>query len=572
MKYLIYLNNLFTHKVGEWIRHSKNSELAVHGNDATNLIEQGFEVLWQGGAKNVSAAHDLFMSALRVDPWSSSAHAGMARIMRFRKNLELALEHAEIAESKNLSDYHNLKIKAYILRDLGRLEDAIHALNRAAALEPVGQDRFLTELTAKIIASAQENQHCTGLKIILNSLHNFAPDSWEPYRLGWWLLKEKGDKTGSQLMAVGRFVSGVGRKFFEESFQTLTISDLKEYGIIIEEKILDLDEVSRCSLNKKNTHYNKKKCNVRIVALKQTCCISTRFATAILVDGKLVEELSQNDALLVQYRTLPEPQEVRGRVLNVAFPWGEGFFHFMMEILPTIGLAQEVFGKSAFDKYFLRTRVPYQLKIFAQLGINENQLIFSDQTPSILANELVTISNLVPVPPLYEVPSWSCHYVRKRLSHMGLAINECSERVFINRGKGVNGRTVINEAQVESLLKKYGFETIYPETLDFSNQVSLYQNADYIVATAGSALLNIVFCKPGTKILVLYQPNNIWQVYQSIAKAMDLEIHSLFGELSPVSAEIDPDWMDIDDNVNYLVNESKLEDALNVFFKLKLLN
>ncbi len=571
MNYVVFLKNLLTSKVAKLVQFFKKTKIDAHSDDVDRLIKKGFEFLWQGGAKNTSASYDLFLAALHLNPLSSGAHAGIARVMRYRKQLELALYHAEIAESENNSDYHNLKIKAYILRDLGRFEEAIQTLNKAAVLEPIGQGRFLTELTAKIITSALEKQHYIGLRIILNSLRYFDHDSWEPYRLGWWLLKEKGNHSGSQLIAVGRFVSGVGREFFDESLKKIIESNSNKYGNVFEEKTLDLNEVSPDLSNEKN-FCDHKQHNISIVTVKKGGCISTRFATAVLTNGKLVEELSQNDALLIFYRTLPEVQKVKGRVLNAAFPWGEGFFHFMMEVLPTIGLAKEILGESTFDKYFLRKRVPYQLRILAELGINEDQLIFSEKTPSILADELVTIGNLVPRPPLYEASSWSCNYIRKKFSHMGQVDNKYSKRVFINRGEGVNGRTIINETQVESILKKYGFETIYPETLDFSYQVSLYQNADYIVATAGSALLNIIFCNPGTKILVLYQPNSIWQIYQSIAQAMGLEMHLLFGELSPMTGEFDPDWMEINDNVNYLINESKLEEALNVFLTPEAIN
>jgi hypothetical protein len=366
-------------------------------------------------------------------------------------------------------------------------------------------------------------------------------------------------------VAAGRFTKGVGRQIFSnKKFNVVSIEDLKNSGVVVVDKTIDLNKkYKNIAKNLQMPRFELlEQQNVRITALNGAFCVSSKFGTAVMVGNRLVEELCQNDALMILEKGVPDPQVINGRVLNVVYPWGEGFFHFMMEVLPAICAAWEALGQSAFDKYLLRTRVPYQLRILLELGINEDRLIFSDQHPPILPEELVVISNFAPLPPFYEAQSWACHYVRNTFSVMGEKSKPGPKRVLISRGEGTNGRSIVNESQLSSMLAKYGFITVYPEKLDFSDQVSLYQGADLIVAPAGGALVNLIFCKPGTKVLILFQPRSTWRIYQSIAEIIGLEMYVLFGNAVEPESINDPDWMKIDDNVNFEVNLPEVEENL----------
>ena len=531
------------------------------------LTAKGFDILWLGAAKaEISKCY--FELALFLEPKKISAHAGMARVMRYQQQPDVALLHAEKAEVGNPSDYHNLKIKALILRDIGRLSESVEIFKRVVSLEPAGTERVVTELTAQIIEAAVEGRYDDGLRAIIYALPKLDSDSWDPYRLGWWLLKHKGDHPASQLVAVGRFVHGIGKQYFTESSRIISIYELEKKGNVIDDKVLSLngiidtfDDVPPVNSGVPHWELNDQR-DARITILRAASCVSSKFGTAVLVGDQLVDELSQNDALMILARGVPKPFLIEGRVLNVTFPWGDGFYHFMVEVLPSICAAHEALGAWAFDKYLLCKRIPYQVEILAQLGINEDKLIFSDQFPSVLPSELVVITNFLPRLPFYEAQRWTCCHVRRALSHVGIKGKPGSKRLFIRRGAGTNGRNILNERQLSLILKRNGFNAVYPETLNFPDQVSLYQGADVIVAPAGSALVNIIFCKPGTKVLVLYQPDSTWGMYQSMAEILGIEMHLLFGDKVEPSRTADPDWMKIDNKVDFRVDLPKLENIL----------
>lgn len=74
-------------------------------------------------------------------------------------------------------------------------------------------------------------------------------------------------------------------------------------------------------------------------------------------------------------------------------------------------------------------------------------------------------------------------------------------KVFISR-TNVNKRN-FNEDEVLEVLKGYGFERVCPETMTFEEQMALFANADWIIGGSGAAFSNLLFCKPGCRILCI---------------------------------------------------------------------
>jgi len=74
-------------------------------------------------------------------------------------------------------------------------------------------------------------------------------------------------------------------------------------------------------------------------------------------------------------------------------------------------------------------------------------------------------------------------------------------KIFISR-VNVTKRS-FNEEDVLGVIKEYGFELVCPETMTFEEQISLFSNADWIIGGSGAAFSNLVFCKPGCKVLCI---------------------------------------------------------------------
>jgi hypothetical protein len=77
------------------------------------------------------------------------------------------------------------------------------------------------------------------------------------------------------------------------------------------------------------------------------------------------------------------------------------------------------------------------------------------------------------------------------------------ERLYIRRP---HNRKVANADQVERFLASKGFAVVELENMPPVAQMKLFVDAEFVVSTHGAGMANLVFCRPGTKILEL-SPN-----------------------------------------------------------------
>ena len=79
-----------------------------------------------------------------------------------------------------------------------------------------------------------------------------------------------------------------------------------------------------------------------------------------------------------------------------------------------------------------------------------------------------------------------------------------SIRLYVSRlsqKRGGNGREMRNEPELVDRLVRMGFRAVCPETLSVVEQIALFSSAEMVVGPSGSGMFNIVFCRPGTKVI-----------------------------------------------------------------------
>lgn len=64
-------------------------------------------------------------------------------------------------------------------------------------------------------------------------------------------------------------------------------------------------------------------------------------------------------------------------------------------------------------------------------------------------------------------------------------------------------RHIANQEEVTGMLEAAGYRSVRPEELSFIEQVRAYRGASHVVVQSGSAMLGLMMCRPGTKILLL---------------------------------------------------------------------
>lgn len=173
--------------------------------------------------------------------------------------------------------------------------------------------------------------------------------------------------------------------------------------------------------------------------------------------------------------------------------------HFLIEILPRVELVKGLTEEG----YYLYTGIDYPVyaEALQLLGIKNKQITDARKHPVIFVEKAVI--------PLFCLggnrcfPDFAVNALQKiRTSALASTSFNLGSRLFVKRSNQ-HSRSILNNEDVENFLKLYGFVAVSPEKYSFVNQVSLFNHADIVVGEHGSAMLNCVFCKKGTKVFDL---------------------------------------------------------------------
>ena len=91
-------------------------------------------------------------------------------------------------------------------------------------------------------------------------------------------------------------------------------------------------------------------------------------------------------------------------------------------------------------------------------------------------------------------------------------------------------RSIRNEQQVISALKPFGFEAVAMDGRSAGEQASLFWNAEAIVGMHGAALTNLIFARPGTKVVELFPSDFHEPGMFAAATYSELDYYYLRGE------------------------------------------
>lgn len=201
------------------------------------------------------------------------------------------------------------------------------------------------------------------------------------------------------------------------------------------------------------------------------------------------------------------------------------FGHWLPEFLPKLQFYQRHSGFKSMTIIVDEDMPPSHLQHLRRLV--ENEIFFLPKKTSLRCKKLLVAS----LPTFYPVelnsnsiPHWeigalsprALKFVRGEIDPVPLA----SRRIFLSR-KSMKWRRLLNEEEISVSLIEFGFEIICLEELDVYSQIRLMQEAEWIVAPNGSALLNLIFAHKDVNVLILSQSNLFnWGNFQGPMNAL----------------------------------------------------
>jgi capsular polysaccharide biosynthesis protein/glycosyltransferase involved in cell wall biosynthesis len=215
---------------------------------------------------------------------------------------------------------------------------------------------------------------------------------------------------------------------------------------------------------------------------------------------------------------MPSTTFLKGKTLILAATGGESYYHWMMDVLPRIGLAKKNgFKLESFDHFVVNgIDKPFQQETLQTLGIPLVKCrVFEKRKKGYLCEEAVLPS----MPgPLGAPPVETVKFLR---SCLPASLGKGAANLFIAREKGQH-RPLLESGEIWSGLKSLGFVQIDPGSMSVADQARAFRSARVIVGAHGAGLANIVFCRPGTRVIELFSPFYVNPCYRNLCIAAEL--------------------------------------------------
>ena len=211
------------------------------------------------------------------------------------------------------------------------------------------------------------------------------------------------------------------------------------------------------------------------------------------------------------------------------------YYEFLLHLLPSIILLTEKYGedlkflypadiqnfeKEAFEAISFKTErlIPYN-KVLSQGAICayiEELLIpnFGNIYWKTGYSKREFYPELAPLLKKIFLPAESPSWIKKRIY---ISRKDMSPQTSLRPA-----RTIINEEEITSLLKRYDFEVITLTGKSIKDQARIFNEAEAIIAPHGAGLANLVFCRQGTKVLEFIPPKWHALAYFHLSAVMQL--------------------------------------------------
>ncbi len=210
---------------------------------------------------------------------------------------------------------------------------------------------------------------------------------------------------------------------------------------------------------------------------------------------------------------IPDDQVIKisGRVAVVSTFAHYNFFHFVTEVLSRLALLE--MHHIEYDWLYIPYDIDMIKKFLTLWGIDPRKIISpTDNNFCIQADELIVPSLFINTNRGFNERGVFTHpyaldYIRNKLimaSNLQAMNNKgFSEYVFISRLD--TQRHFLNEDEIFKLFEPLGFVSYQLSKMTLEEQISLFQNAKVVIGEHGAGLGNILFCKPGTMVIELYE-------------------------------------------------------------------
>ena len=221
-------------------------------------------------------------------------------------------------------------------------------------------------------------------------------------------------------------------------------------------------------------------------------------------NGACVEDLSWGAEPFI----VEDVEQVKGDlgVIGDRFCGPMNVCHFLLDHLTRVAIYDKFLDKK--PKILLSEMHEQYRRIMERANLVERTVFVSKTKFSIRAEQLLVSSNIISDfrHPAHLVAPWAIGFVQQRLTTSNsMKVDTPRRKLFISRADA-KSRQIVNSDEVEAILVAHDFEIINLSLLSLDEQIAAFAEAECVAAVHGAGLTNIVFSRPGLKVLEILPP------------------------------------------------------------------
>ncbi len=205
------------------------------------------------------------------------------------------------------------------------------------------------------------------------------------------------------------------------------------------------------------------------------------------------------------------------KFLMLTDSWSTGHFHWLSEVLPKLVCIKD----RAKDFVLMLPDHPYTRKIgldsMEMLGVRFKDIVWMK------TEEFYSVENLYYLSRISRTGQMHDGVMKKMRELLASSTRDGPERIYISRSRA-KYRKVVNDSDLQELVKEKGFETVFAEDHDLSSQLGLFSNCRILLGIHGAGLANCIFMPPEGKVIELrkreFGATNVgyWHLAESVGQ------------------------------------------------------
>lgn len=221
-------------------------------------------------------------------------------------------------------------------------------------------------------------------------------------------------------------------------------------------------------------------------------------------------------------------QPLSGITCIFTTPWAHhNYFHYLFELLPRCEMLRRSGIPPGTINHFITS--PFQFNVFWDglnvLGIPRERSRICSLGSVFECESLIAPSTLRGTG---HRRKWVCEWLNRMFAPTNTP-RSGTLRLYVGRDDAPR-RRLINQDEILQVLLPLGFQHVNWDGRSIQEQAALFAQASVIVGLNGAALSNLVFSKPGTRVLVLHHPGRLSHYFYELCHTVGLDYYYLVGK------------------------------------------